>query len=216
VHVVHLATSLALDELDAARAEGLPITVETCPHYLHFAAEEIARGETLKKCAPPIRSRENREGLWKGLERGTIDMVATDHSPCPPEMKRVGEGDFSKAWGGVASLSIAASVAWTGMRERGLPLSKLSQWMSAAPARLAGLERRKGAIVVGTDADLVVFDPEASFRVEVSRLVYRHPVSPYLGEKLYGVVEGAFVRGSEVVREGVLIGSPLGMEVVSL
>lgn len=209
VHIVHLATALALDELDAARAEGLPITVETCPHYLHFAAEDIARSATLKKCAPPIRSRENREGLWQGLARGTIDLIATDHSPCPPEMKGLREGDFGKAWGGVASLSIASSVVWTGMRERDLPLEKLSQWMSAAPAKLAGIETRKGAIAPGMDADLVVFDPEASFEVSADHLTYRHPVSPYLGERLYGVVQHTFVRGNEVTLEGV----PGGVEV---
>jgi allantoinase len=208
VHVVHLATSLALDELNAARAEGLPVTVETCPHYLHFAAEEIGRSETLKKCAPPIRSRENREGLWKGLERGTIDLIATDHSPCPPKMKWLEEGDFGKAWGGVASLSIAASVVWTGMRERGLSLGRLSQWMSSAPARLAGLEARKGGIAPGMDADLVIFDPEASFRVAASHLLYRHPVSPYLGQELYGVVRGTILRGNEIVSGG----PPTGVE----
>lgn len=209
VHVVHLATASALEELEAARAEGLPITVETCPHYLYFAAEDIARSATLKKCAPPIRSRKNREGLWKGLERGTIDLIATDHSPCPPAMKGLEAGDFGKAWGGVASLSIAASVVWTGMRERRVELEKLARWMSAAPARLGGMAARKGAIAPGMDADLVVFDPEASFEVTRERLVYRHPVSPYLGEKLYGVVEHTILRGEEVTGEG----KPAGIEV---
>jgi allantoinase len=209
VHVVHLATAQALDELDAARREGLPITVETCPHYLYFAAEDIARAATLKKCAPPIRSRKNCEELWGGLQSGTIDLIATDHSPCPPEMKSAGAGDFGKAWGGVASLSIAASVVWTGMRQRDVPLEKLSQWMSRAPARLAGLEQRKGAIAAGLDADFVVFDPEARFVVATERLGYRHPVSPYLDEKLYGVVEHTILRGEEVTAEQL----PLGVEV---
>lgn len=209
VHVVHLATMLALDELDAAKAEGLPITVETCPHYLHFTAEEIGRGETLKKCAPPIRTRSNREGLWSGLQRGTIDLIATDHSPCPPEMKRLEEGNFGKAWGGVVSLSIAASIVWTGMRERGLPLGRLTEWMSIAPAKLAGLQNRKGLIAPGMDADLVAFDPEACFRVTAEQLAYRHPISPYLSEELYGVVKAVFVRGNEVNAGGL----PTGIEV---
>ena len=209
VHIVHLATMAALLELEAARAEGLPITVETCPHYLYFAAEEIPRAATLKKCAPPIRSREDREGLWNGLDQGTIDLIASDHSPCPPEMKGLEAGDFGKAWGGVASLSIAASVVWTGMRERKLPLEKLSQWMSASPARLAGLHHRKGAIASGMDADLVVFNPEASFEVTKENLVYRHPISPYLGEQLCGVVEHTILRGVEVTKHA----TPTGIEV---
>jgi allantoinase len=209
VHIVHLATMEALAALDAARAEGLPITVETCPHYLYFAAEDITRSETLKKCAPPIRSRVNREGLWSGLNSGVIDLVATDHSPCPPEMKGLQAGDFGKAWGGVASLSIAASVVWTGMREREIPLEKMTQWMSAAPARLAGLHHRKGAIAKGMDADLIVFNPDASFEVAKEDLVYRHPVSPYLGDKLYGVVEHTILRGIEVTKDA----TPTGIEV---
>jgi len=206
VHVVHLAAARALGELEAARTEGLPITVETCPHYLYFAAEDVARSATLKKCAPPIRSRENREGLWEGLKRGTIDLIATDHSPCPPEMKRMKEGDFSKAWGGVASLSIAASVVWTGMRAREIPLERLTTWMSGAPAKLAGLSHRKGAIAPGQDADFAVFDPEASFEVTKENLVYRHPISPYVGEKLYGVVEHTILRGEEITTQSAAMG----------
>ena len=212
LHIVHLSSALALDELDSARSEGLPITVETCPHYLHFAAEEIANSATLLKCAPPVRSRENREALWDGLQRNSIDLIATDHSPCLPAMKSLGQGDFRKAWGGIASLSVGASVVWTEMRRRGIPLSRLGQWMAAAPARLAGLSARKGAISPGMDADLVVFDPEASFEVTPARLHYRHPVSPYIGDMLYGVVKATFLRGSEIYCDGKFLGPPLGME----
>jgi allantoinase len=201
VHIVHLATGLALDELEGARREGLPISVETCPHYLHFAAENIPASATLLKCAPPIRSRQNREELWKGLRGGIIDMIATDHSPCPPEMKRQHEGDFSKAWGGIASLPLAASIVWTGMRKRSIPLQELSCWMAKAPAELAGLSGRKGAIAVGRDADFVVFDPEASFQVESERLHYRHPISAYLGESLDGIVKQTFLRGCKIYGE---------------
>jgi allantoinase len=201
VHIVHLATGLALDELEKARREGLPISVETCPHYLHFAAENIPASATLLKCAPPIRSKQNREELWNGLRRGIIDMIATDHSPCPPEMKGQHEGDFSKAWGGIASLPLAASIVWTGMRKRDIPLQELSRWMAKAPAELAGLSATKGAIAVGRDADLVVFDPEASFQVESERLHYRHPISAYSGESLYGVVTQTFLRGCKIYSE---------------
>jgi allantoinase len=210
LHIVHLATSLALEELALARAEGLPITVETCPHYLHFSAEGIPDGGTLFKCAPPIRSRANREGLWQGLREGVIDLIATDHSPCPPSMK---QGDFRQAWGGIASLSVAVSVIWTEMLQRGVPLENLARWMSAQPARLAGLEARKGAIAAGRDADLVVFDPEEEFTLGADSLHYRHLVSPYLGETLRGKVRATFVRGAAVYKDGVFPDPPSGREV---
>jgi len=213
LHIVHLATALALDELALARAEGLPITVETCPHYLHFNAEEIPAGGTLFKCAPPIRSRANREGLWQGLREGIIDLIATDHSPCPPAMK---QGDFRQAWGGIASLSVAISVIWTEMRERGFPLEDLARWMSAQPAKLAGLEERKGAIAAGWDADLVVFDPEQEFTLRAGSLHYRHLVSPYLGEKLHGQVRATFVRGVTVYKEGSFPDPPTGREQIRI
>jgi allantoinase len=195
--------------LAAARAEGLPITVETCPHYLHFTAEEIPDGETLFKCAPPIRSRANREGLWQGLRDGVIDLIATDHSPCPPAMK---QGNFRQSWGGIAGLSVAASVIWTEMSQRSLPLVDLARWMSAEPAKLAGLQNRKGAIAVGYDADLVIFDPDAKFTLTKEDLHYRHPVSPYLGETLQGKIQATFVRGTAVYEQASFPGSPIGKE----
>jgi allantoinase len=199
LHIVHVSTALALEPLAQARAEGLPVTVETCPHYLHFVAEEIPDGGTLFKCAPPIRSRANRDALWQGLCDGVIDLIATDHSPCPPSMK---QGDFRQAWGGIASLSVAVSVIWTEMRKRGLPLEDLVRWMSAQPAKLAGIEKHKGAIAAGWDADLVVFDPDAEFTLTTADLHYRHLVSPYLGETLHGKVLATFVRGVAVFKEG--------------
>ena len=209
LHIVHLATAQALDELRLARAEGLPITVETCPHYLHFVAEEIPAGGTLFKCAPPIRSRANREALWQGLREGIIDLIATDHSPCPPHMK---QGDFRSAWGGIASLSVAISVIWTEMRKRGLPIHDLARWMSAQPAKLAGLEEHKGAIAAGYDADLVVFHPDTEFTLSTADLHYRHPVSPYLGERLHGRVLATFVRGVAAFEEGSFPDPPIGRE----
>lgn len=214
LHIVHLSTARALSELALARAQGLPVTVETCPHYLHFAAEEIPSAATLFKCAPPIRSRENREALWTALRGGVIDLIATDHSPCIPDMKLLEEGDFRKAWGGIASLSIAASVVWTDMSRRGISLSSLAQWMAATPAKLAGLESRKGSIAVGMDADLVVFDPDVEFRVTRERLQYRHPISPYMGEMLRGVVKATFLRGTAVYCDGAFPAQTLGIEQV--
>ncbi len=213
LHIVHLSTALALQELASARNEGLPITVETCPHYLHFCAEEIPVGGTLYKCAPPIRSRANREALWQGLRDGVIDLIATDHSPCPPAMK---QGDFRQAWGGIASLSVAISVVWTDMHSRNFTLEHLARWMSAQPAKLAGLNDRKGAIAAGYDADLVVFDPDAKFTLRAEDLQYRHLVSPYLGETLRGKVQATFVRGAAVYDRGSLPGLPIGREQIRI
>jgi allantoinase len=178
LHIVHLATALALNELRQARAEGLTVTVETCPHYLYFAAEEISDGSTLHKCAPPIRSRDNREGLWDGLRDGLIDLVATDHSPCPPAMKRLEEGRFDTAWGGIASLSVALPVMWTGLRSRGFTLDDLARLMAQNPAELAQLRGHKGRLAAGYDADMVIFDPEARHEVTADGLHTRHRISP--------------------------------------
>jgi allantoinase len=212
LHIVHLSTSEALEELRAARAAGLPLTAETCPHYLHLTAETIADGATLNKCAPPIRGRQNREQLWQGLRDGTIDQVVTDHSPCLPAMKRIEEGNFRTAWGGIASLSVALPLMWTEAHKRGFTLLDLARWMAAEPARLAGCAARKGKISAGHDADLVVFDSVEEFVLNEDRLYYRHPVSPYLGETLRGVVKATYLRGSPVLVEGKFAGEPLGRE----
>ena len=212
LHIVHLSASRALPELRAARSEGLAVSVETCPHYLHLTADTIANGATLFKCAPPIRNRENREQLWEGLRDGTIDLVATDHSPCPPEMKRLAEGNFKSAWGGIASLSVALPLMYTEASVRGFALTDIARWMAQAPARLAGCHTRKGRIAAGYDADFAVFDPESEFVVNEKRLYYRHPVSPYLGEKLLGVVKATYLRGTPVFAEGEFPGQPMGRE----
>jgi allantoinase len=212
LHIVHLSASEALPELRAARDEGLPVTVETCPHYLHFTAETIPRGGALFKCAPPIRSAQNREQLWDALREGVIDLVATDHSPCPPEMKRLHEGSFASAWGGIASLSVALSVMYTEARERGFSLGDIARWMAKGPAKLAGCDDCKGRIAPGYDADFVVFDTDGAFSVSVDRLYYRHPVSPYLGEHLRGNVKATYLRGRLVFKDGAFEGAPAGRE----
>jgi allantoinase len=212
LHIVHLSASSALGELQAARKEGLPVSIETCPHYLHLQAESIPNGATQFKCAPPVRSRENREALWQGLRDGVIDLIATDHSPCPPEMKRFDEGNFQIAWGGIAGLSMALPVIYTGARERGFSLPDIARWMSEAPAKLAGCAARKGRIAAGFDADFVVFDPDAEIKVIENHLHYRHPVSPYLAEKLHGEVKATYLRGEMVFADGNFVGSPRGAE----
>ena len=216
LHIVHLSTGQALPELRAARAEGLAVTVETCPHYLHLSAERIADGATLRKCAPPIRSHENCERLWEGMRDGTIDLVVTDHSPCPPAMKQIGEGNFRTAWGGIASLSLALPLMWTEASRRGFSLNDLTRWMAAAPARLAGCNSRKGRIAAGYDADLIVFDSDREFVVGEDKLYYRHPISPYRGEKLRGVVKATYLRGIPVFAEGEFRGVPSGQEFTAI
>jgi allantoinase len=212
LHIVHLSTSRALPELCAARSQGLALSVETCPHYLHLAAETIADGATLCKCAPPIRSRENREALWQGLREGIIDLVVTDHSPCPPAMKRLGEGNFRTAWGGISSLSVALPLMWAEASRRGFTLLDIARWMAEGPARLAGCDTRKGRIAAGYDADFVVFDSDAECQVTEERLHYRYPTSPYLGETLRGVVKATYLRGQPAFAEGKFCGGPRGQE----
>ncbi|MGY1681509.1 allantoinase AllB [Geodermatophilus sp. SYSU D01176] len=194
VHVVHLADADALPLLRRARAEGVRSTVETCPHYLTFAAEEVPDGATAFKCCPPIRESRHREALWAALADGDIDLVVSDHSPCTPELKRLEVGDFGLAWGGIASLQVALPAVWTGARARGLRLAQVVACMSAAPARLAGLPQ-KGAIAVGRDADLVAFAPEERWRV--GELLHRNPVTPYAGRELTGVVRRTWLRGAK-------------------
>jgi allantoinase len=202
IHIVHLSSAQALPLLAAARDRGMPVTVETCAHYLWFAAEDIPDGATEHKCAPPIRSAENREKLWQALVDGRIDMVATDHSPCPPEMKHRETGHWNQAWGGISSLGLALPVMWTAMQRRGLKLDRISEWMSAAPARLAGLAGRKGVIAPGADVDILVFDPDIEWTVTPADLHFRHKLSPYLGAKLRGRVIETWLRGEPVFRAG--------------
>jgi allantoinase len=210
VHIVHLASSDSLARLRAAKADGLAISVETCPHYLSFAAEEIADGSTEFKCAPPIRARENREKLWRGLDDATIDFIATDHSPCPPALKLPDEGDFLRAWGGIASLQLSLAAVWTQARPRGYSVTRIAEWLCGGPARLAGLGGRKGAIAVGCDADMVIWNPDATFRVDAARLHHRHKVTPYAGRELAGVVETTFLRGRRIFDRGEFASPPAG------
>ena len=191
VHIVHLASSGS-----AARIASAPnVTTETCPHYLTFAAEEIAEGATEFKCAPPIREASNREALWDALRAGSIGMVVTDHSPSPPAMKCRETGDFVQAWGGIASLQLALPAVWTEASRRGFSLDDIARWMCREPARLAGLDHRKGAIAAGLDADFAIWDPDAEFTVDPSALHHRHKLTPYAGRRLRGVVRETWLRG---------------------
>jgi allantoinase len=194
VHVLHLASASALPVIAAARAEGVRVSAETCPHYLTFCAEEVPGGATEFKCCPPIRGSAHREGLWGGLADGLIDAVVSDHSPCPPGLKQRDSGDFGAAWGGISSLQLGLPAVWTQARQRGHGLADVARWMAAGPAALAGLAG-KGVIAAGYDADLVAFDDTAPFTVDPARLRHRHPVTPYAGRTLTGVVCRTWLRG---------------------
>jgi allantoinase len=210
VHVVHLSSAASLPQIARAKDEGLPLTVETCPHYLCLEAEAIPDGATEFKCAPPIRERENREALWQGLARGVIDFVVTDHSPCAPALKGRERGDFAAAWGGISSLQLGLPAVWTEARRRGHGLAELATWMGARPAALAGVGRRKGRIAPGLDADLVIWDPEAEISVDAQHLHFRHKVSPYLGQQLLGRVEATLLRGQLVYDGNDHAAQPIG------
>jgi allantoinase len=201
-HIVHHSAASALAQLREARAAGLPLTAETCPHYLHFAAERIPDGATPFKCAPPIRDADNREQLWRALAEGVLDFVASDHSPCSPSLKAMEVGDFVAAWGGVAGLQLALPVVWTEAQQRGHTLVDIARWMSAGPARLAGLTGKKGAIVAGGDADLVVFADDERVTVTPQSVQHRHKVTPYAGETLRGAVQATYLRGQLVAERG--------------
>jgi allantoinase len=210
IHIVHLSSADALPVLRRAREEGLPLSAETCPHYLFFSAEEAPAGGTEWKCAPPIRERENRERLWEAVEEGLIGMIVSDHSPSPPEGKLRDTGDFGVAWGGISSLQLALPAVWTAARERGVPVERLAEWMSRGPAALAGLASRKGALAPGYDADFVVFRPEASFEVRPEALHHRHKLTPYAGRTLHGVVEATYRNGEKIYEKGEFFGPPSG------
>ena len=203
VHVVHLATDEPLPDLIAARDDRLPVSIETCPHYLYFAAEEIADGATLLKCSPPIRSSSTRAALWNALRKGDIDMIASDHSPCPPVLKHQQTGDFTKAWGGISSLQLELPITWTAAKRFSptTTFNNLAEWLAGFPARLVGLSK-KGQIAIGNDADFAVFDPDATFTVNPDALHHRHKLTPYAGQTLSGVVQQTYLRGKLIYDHG--------------
>ena len=195
-HIVHLSSSDALPMLASARRDNVALTVETCPHYLVPCAEEISEGATSCKASPPVREAANRELLWDGMRSGTIDLVASDHSPATPAMKHLDTGDFAAAWGGISSLQIGLPLTWTAARDRGISLARVAGWMSSRPARLAGLDR-KGRITPGCDADFCILAPDEPFVVDPAALRHKQPVTPYAGRTLTGTVRATILRGEQ-------------------
>jgi allantoinase len=214
VHIVHLSSSDAVPLLREARADGVTISAETCPHYLHFAADEVPSGATEFKCCPPIRERGNRERLWDGLAEGTIDMIVSDHSPCPGVMKERHTGDFFAAWGGISSLQLRLPIVWTEAERRGYSFHDLAKWLCENPARQVGFESRKGMIAVGHDADFVIWEPQREFLVNAAELHHRHKITPYHGQSLRGVVGQTFLRGRKIYDRGKLAAQAMGVMLV--
>ncbi|MFT4518978.1 MAG: allantoinase [Halioglobus sp.] len=210
IHIVHLSSSDAIAAIAAARADGLNISAETCPHYLTLFAEACPDGETLYKCCPPIREDENRTALWAGLAAGDIQFVVSDHSPCTPVLKHLDSGDLELAWGGISSLQFGLSLIWTEAQQRGFTLAQVSQWMSSRPAQFAGLEDRKGEIAEGRDADLVLFDDAGEYTITPEIIKYRHKITPYKGRRVRGIVERTWLRGQMIYNEGEILGQATG------
>ena len=213
-HIVHVSDGASLDEVRTAKAEGVRLTVETCPHYLTLRADEVPDGAGAFKACPPIRGGDNRDLLWAGIEDGTIDAIVSDHSPCTAAMKQRGNGDFAQAWGGISGLQTGLAAVWTEARERGIALETLLPLMSTGPARVAGLAGR-GRIAVGAPAHLVVLSPDAVFTVDAHRLEYRNPVTPWDGKALAGVIEATYLAGERVYSPGEGIGPRHGQEILA-
>ncbi|MEX1037488.1 MAG: allantoinase AllB [Acidimicrobiia bacterium] len=202
VHILHVSSGEGAERIGASQW----LTGETCPHYLVFCAEEIGAGATPFKCAPPIRDANHREALWAALDAGLLNMVVSDHSPAPADIKEIESGDFARAWGGIGSLQLRLQATWTAGSARGFGLERLAGWLSTNPAALAGLGRRKGAIAEGMDADFVVFDPDGSETIYGTDLFHRHPITPYEGMTLRGTVVKTVLRGQNVYSSGVVSG----------
>ncbi len=215
IHIVHLSSADSIPQIIAAKKKGLPITVETGQHYLYFNAEDIPDASTAYKCAPPIREKENNDQLWTALQDGVIDFVATDHSPATPDVKEIESGDYSKAWGGIASVQFALPVLWTAAKKRNATFNDVAKWLCENPAKLAGLSQKKGTIAVGFDADVIVVDDEKSFIVTDDDIHHKHKITPYIGDELFGVVEQTYLAGEKVFDNGKFVHTNKGQIILN-
>ncbi|MFN8672077.1 MAG: allantoinase AllB [Candidatus Sericytochromatia bacterium] len=209
-HIVHLSSADALNSINEAKKSGLPFSVETCPHYLTFSAEEIDDGDTRFKCCPPIREKSNNEKLWDGVKNGTIDFIVSDHSPCTANLKLMEAGDIEKAWGGISGLQFSLSLIWTEAKKREISIETLSDLMSVKTAEFIGLANTKGKISKGFDADLLIWNPEEEFVIEEKMIQHKNKVTPYLNKKLFGVVKETYLRGNKIYENGNFINKPIG------
>jgi allantoinase len=210
VHIVHLSSSEAIANIEAARDEGISLTIETCPHYLTLASENIPDGKTLFKCCPPIREEENRQRLWQGLKDGSIDFIVSDHSPCTPQLKHIDSGDIEKAWGGISALQFGLPLIWTEAKIQGFDITDITRWMSEKTAKFIGMDHIKGHIKVGHHADFVVFDDKAGYVISNEMIKHRHKITPYAGRFVEGSVMATYLRGQKVYSNNQFGETPVG------
>jgi allantoinase len=208
-HIVHVSSAEALQLIAAAKADGLPLTAETCPHYFYFNAETIPDKNTLFKCAPPIREKENNVLLKKALQNGTLDFITTDHSPAPADTKELETGNLQKAWGGIAGLQFLLSSSWTGLKDT-LPLETFIPLLTEHPAVFLNIQNSKGKIKTAHDADFVIWEPEEIFEVTQKEIFHRHKATSYDGEKLSGKIKETIVNGITVYKNKMIINKNAG------
>jgi allantoinase len=197
VHIVHVSYAGSLELIRQAKEEGLPLTAETCTHYIFFNEEEIPDGNTVYKCAPPIRGRENNNLLKNALRSGLLDFITSDHSPAPPSIKEIETGNLQKAWGGIAGLQFLLSASWTSMMSE-MELSQFIPLLTEKPACFIRQHKNKGFLKEGYDADMVLWDPMGSMKVEEAITYHRYPISPYTGHTLQGKIHCTWVGGNLV------------------
>lgn len=208
-HIVHVSSAEALIKIQKAKEEGLPITAETCPHYIYFNAEDIPDANSLYKCAPPIREKENNDLLKDALVNGVLDFITTDHSPAPPAIKELESGNLQKAWGGIAGLQFLLPAAWTAMKGK-ITLEKFIPLLTSHPAEFLNIENKKGTIAVGYAADLVLWNPDQKFEVKASDILHRYDCTPYKGKHLFGAVTETIVNGNTVYKHHKIINQNAG------